>query len=95
MATLSISLSGSSVVTGTKNYTVSDADLQLVLNWAQAAFNPYIQATFNPGNTPGFVPTNQQILLAWVQSSWIDRTKAEVRAFNTPTPTVPSPVVFT
>lgn len=78
MATLSVGLSGSALVTGTKNYTISDTDLQKVLDWAQIQFFDYIQLTFNQPNDPQFVPTNQQILLAWIQCTLINPTKSAV-----------------
>jgi hypothetical protein len=58
MATLTISLSGSAVVNGSKNYTVSDADIQTLLNWA---------GRFAPGVTPQ--STAAQILVAW--ANWM------------------------
>ena len=72
MATLSITLSGSAVVNGTKSYTVSDADTQTVLNWAQGAFASSLPQS----------PTNTQILLAWVQS-WINGTQGAMVTQNT------------
>lgn len=93
MASLTVSLSGSAVVVGSKSYTVSDADITSLLAWAAVAYDPYIQATFNPSKTAGFTPTNQQILLAWVQS-WINGTKNAVQQFQTPAPTVPPPIVI-
>lgn len=74
MATLTISLTGSAVVTGSKSYTVNDTDLQLLLDWAKAT-------NFDTTATP----TNQQVLLAWVQG-WINSTKRTVQEFQTPVP---------
>ncbi len=93
MATLTISLSGSAVVNGSKSYTVSDVDIQSLLNWAASVYAVQLAAQFNPSNTPGFVPTNAQILLAWVQG-FIDSTKASVQRFQTAAPTVPPPIVI-
>ena len=72
MATLTIQLSGSAVVNGTKSYTVSDADTQTVLTWAEGAFASSLPQS----------PTNTQILLAWVQS-WINGTRDAVTVQNT------------
>ena len=83
MATLSISLSGSGVVNGSKNYTVSDADIQRVLDWAKVAF-----ASSLPTN-----PTNGQVLTAWVQS-WVNGTKDAVQVQGRQT-TVPTPIDIT
>lgn len=85
MTTVTISLNGSAI-TGltsnpTKTYTVTDADLQSVLNWAAVAFAGSLPPT----------PTNAQILLAWIQN-WINGTKTAVQQFQTPAPVVPSPV---
>jgi hypothetical protein len=91
MATLTISVTGTAVVTGSKAYTVSDADLQALLTWAAKAYGPYIAQTYNPTKAAGFVPTNQQILLAWVQT-WINQTVNSVRVANTPPPAPPPPI---
>lgn len=52
MATLTISLAGSGVVNGSKAYTISDADVQRLLNASAATFN--------------VSGTNTQILLGYV-----------------------------
>ena len=39
MATLTISLSGSGIINGSKAYTISDADTQRLLNASSATFN--------------------------------------------------------
>lgn len=81
MSTVTITLAGSGIVNGTKSYTINDTDLQLVLNWSQSVF-------FAPLSTP----TNQQILLAWVQW-WVDTTKQRIQQANTVT-TVPPPIAI-
>ncbi len=92
MATITITLTGSAIVpNSSKAYTISDTDLQSLLSWAAVTFNQYIQTTFNPTNLPTFVPTSQQILLAWVQS-WVDVAKIGVQRFITPPPVVPPPI---
>lgn len=87
MATITISLNGSAISGLTSNpskvYTVSDADLQAVLNWAASAFAGALPAT----------PTNSQILLAWVQN-WVNGTRSAVQQFQTPAPVVPAPVTI-
>jgi|GEM_PF-4327519 len=56
MGTLTISLSGTGVVNGSKSWTVSDAD---VINW----INQLIATQTNPrGGNP---PTAQQALVNW------------------------------
>jgi hypothetical protein len=86
MATITISLNGSAITGLTtnpsKSYTVSDADLQAVLNWAQVAFAGALPQ-------PPATPTNPQILLAWIQN-WVNGTKSAVQQFNTPAPVAPA-----
>lgn len=51
-------------VTFTKDYAISDAAVQDILDWAKVAKNAEIQAQFNPpgvGFDPAFVPTNTQV----------------------------------
>jgi hypothetical protein len=70
MATLTISLTGSAIIANaSKSYTVSDTDLQSLLDMAAA-------------NYAAAGATNPQILLAWVQN-WIDITKTQIRGFKT------------
>jgi hypothetical protein len=73
MTTLTITLAGSAVVSGSKVYTMTDADLQRVLNVMKARY----QTVDVTGKV--IVLTNQQILLAWVQG-WIAETMDAVRA---------------
>lgn len=85
MATITISLNGSAIAGLTtnpsKSYTVSDADLQAVLNWAASAFAGALPPT----------PTNPQILQAWIQN-WVNGTKSAVQQFQTPAPVPPAQV---
>lgn len=87
MPTITISLNGSALpgltTNPSKSYTVSDADLQQVLNWAQSAF-----FATQPSSAPA--PTNPQIMLAWVQN-WVNGTKNAVVQFNTAPPVPPPP----
>lgn len=84
MATLSISVSGSALVNGAKSYTISDADLQRVLNWARAIYGGALPPS----------PTNVQILLAWVQA-FVDGTTHQEQNFSTPAPVPPTPISIT
>jgi hypothetical protein len=84
MATLTISLSGSALVNGSKSYTISDADVQSLLDWA----------TVNYASALPLTPTDQQILLAWVQG-WINATKVSVQQFKTPPAVVPPQISIT
>jgi hypothetical protein len=81
MATLTISLSGSGVINGSKTYTVSDADITSLLQWAVSNYASALPLT----------PTNSQILLAWVQG-WINATINSVKQFQTPPPVTPTPI---
>jgi hypothetical protein len=88
MATITISLNGSAI-TGlasnpSKSYTVSDADLQAVLDWATAAFAGALPPT----------PTNPQILQAWIQN-WVNGTKSAVQQFKTEPAVVPPQITMT
>lgn len=81
MANLRITLSGTTLVPdpSTKNYTISDADLQMLLDTVkQTWFVP-------PDQQPAPPPTNQQLLLKWVQQ-WIDSTIAGTQSRNTVPP---------
>lgn len=66
MATFTISLSGSSVVNGTKNWTLTDADVQLLVTFLTNKFS---------------ATTPQQALLAWSQD-FVGRTINEVRNYQ-------------
>lgn len=55
MATITFTVSGSAIVNGSKAYTLSDADLQRILNYVSIAI----------ATPPG--ATNGQILVAWIQ----------------------------
>lgn len=84
MGTFTLSLSGSGIVNGAKSYTVSDADVQRVLDWAATHY-----ASSLPAN-----PTNAQILGAWCQGI-VDTTTHVEQNFATPSPIPPPPVQFT
>jgi len=79
MATITMSLSGSGIVNGSKNYTINDTDTQSLLDWAIATYS---------APSPAAPLTNAQALLAWIQS-WINGTKTAVQQFKTPAPVVP------
>ncbi len=81
MATFTMALSGSGVVNGTKTWTVSDADVQHLLDYLASVY---------PSTTP---PTNQQALLFWVQG-FVTETVMNVKAFQVAQTTV-APIVFT
>ncbi len=85
MATITITLNGSALpgLAGnpSKVYTLSDADLQVLLTWAASAF-----ASDLPGN-----PTNPQVLLAWLQGQLVTPTIGRIRQFNS-TQTTPPPI---
>ena len=82
MANLRITLSGTTLVPdpSTKNYTISDADLQTLLTTIDKAW-----PTIDP-NAPA--RSNQQLLLYWVQT-WIDETiTGTQRRHTTPPPPI-------
>lgn len=80
-ATLSVSIAGSTVVTGTIQSSISDAHIGDLLKWAATAYDPYLQATFNASGSSTYVPTNPQIAKAWVQGWW-NGTRDAVTKFN-------------
>ncbi len=82
MATFTISLSGSTVVNGSKSWTLSDADVQSLSNFLIAKFS---------FNGPPLTPA--QALLAWVQD-FVNQTVSNVASFQKAQIIVP-PVTFT
>jgi hypothetical protein len=85
MATLTVSLSGSGVVNGNRSFTLSDAAVRKILDWA--AVN-YATALPQPPDPPA---TDQQIMAAWVQG-WINATRDAVQRHETTAPVVPAPI---
>ncbi len=87
MPTVTLTLNGSAITGLTSNpskvYTLSDADLQSILTWGQSAF-----ASSLPSSPA--VPTNPQILLAWIQS-WVNGTRDAVQT-NNKTIQLPTPI---
>lgn len=77
MASLTISISGSSVVNGQKSYTLSDNHVQLVIDTMIDKYSP--RGVDGNITTP---LTAQQALLAWVDNMFIFPTKNEVRNYN-------------
>jgi hypothetical protein len=85
MASLKITLTGSSIIAdASKSYTISDADLQTLLDTVEMNWPPS-----PPGQSPP-PPTNQQLLLWWVQR-WIDGTIRDIQSHNT---TPPPPITI-
>ncbi len=85
MATLSCAISGSAIAgaNNTRSITISDADLQTVLNWLQATQLQLIADHFNGGVTQGFTPTNAQLEWGWMQCSIVNGTKSAVQQWQT------------
>lgn len=67
MPTVTISLAGSAIVNGSKPYTISDPDVQTLIN--------HIIAKYSPAAGPPL--TNTQALLKWTQL-FVDNTTNEV-----------------
>lgn len=82
MATFTISLSGSAVVNGSKNWTVSDADVQRLVDFLIARYSP-----------PTGPLTPQQALLAWTQD-FVTHAANDARNHQRAQAVV-APVVFT
>lgn len=73
MATLTISLAGSSVVNGSKSWTVSDADVQSLIDYMALKYAP---GSRGPNRTP-LAPA--QALSAWAQG-FVTGSANEVRS---------------
>lgn len=73
MATLTISLAGSSVVNGSKSWTVSDADVQALIDYNATKYSGGSRGETVPPLTPA------QALLAWAQG-FVRQSAAEVHA---------------
>lgn len=65
MATFTIGITGSSVVNGSKSWTLSDADVQKLVDYQMAIY-------------PGANPTPQQALVMWAQT-FVDKTIQDVK----------------
>jgi hypothetical protein len=95
MATITLGLT-STPVTVSKTFNGSDQDVQDMLDWAAVTYGQWIQGQFNPTNTAGFVPTNQEIATA-IGYDFINHIKAAVQNFKTTPPTpavVPPPLTW-
>jgi hypothetical protein len=57
-------------LTVSKTYNSTDQDLTNMLAWGKVAFDPWIQAQFNPNNNPNFSASNPQIAAA-IANSWL------------------------
>lgn len=87
MPTLTMSISGSTIVNGSKNWQLSDADLQRILDFMKS----------KPDIPPNL--TNAQLLLNWV-TEFINGTNQQVQQYEIfvkqqAAPSSTPPVVFT
>lgn len=91
MATLTIGLSGSAVVNGSRSWTISDADVQRLID--------YMSIKFRDNKNDPTPLTSAQALNAWV-GNFVANTKGEVendlrtKAAQTAQAGI-SPIVFT
>jgi hypothetical protein len=83
MATFTIGLSGSAVVNGSKNWTLSDGDVQSLVN--------FLVVKYSGSAVPAL--TAQQCLALWAQD-FVNRTIADVKGVPAGNGGVP-PIVFT
>lgn len=81
MPTISISITGSTIVSGTLQSSLSDSNLSDVMAWGAVAFNQYLQANFNAAGSSAYVATNPQIAKAWA-ANWWSGTAQAVTKFN-------------
>lgn len=72
MPTFTISLSGSTVVNGSKSWTISDADVQSLADFLVAQYTPAASAPLS----------YSQALLAWVQE-FVSTTIGRVQHYQT------------
>ena len=86
---------GGQTVNGTKTYTISDADYQLMLTWAANANNAQIIAAAGPptGTPPVYTVTGLNILLSLVQN-WVNGMIQAVSVQFTTPAQPPPPIVI-
>jgi hypothetical protein len=80
---------GGGAVNGSKSYTISDTDYQLMLVWAANANNAQIIAQLTP--PPPYTVTGLQVLVSLVQN-WVNGMIAAVQVQFT-TPAQPPPPI--
>jgi len=81
MATFQISLSGSAVANGSKNWTLSDADVQKLVTFLIAKYGGSVSIT------------STQALSLWTQD-FVNSTVSDVKAYQLATTPI-APIVFT
>jgi hypothetical protein len=94
VTSITCSVSGSSLpgANNSRAMTISDTDLQHVLDWVKTAYLQIIADQFNNGVTTGFNPTNGQIEWGWFQATVVNfSTQAEQQYRITPA-VVPPPI---
>jgi hypothetical protein len=85
---------GGQTVNGTKTYTISDADYQLMLTWAANANNAQVVAAVCPApctTPPPYTVTGLQVLVSLVQN-WVNGMISAVSVQFT-TPAQPPPPI--
>lgn len=99
--TITVQLSGSSLtgLTGTPSvsYTLSDTDLQNLINWATQHFAPCLQQNYNTGplSNPVTAATNGQVLACWLGVQLYNQTLLGVQNFMTTAPVIPPTIGLT
>jgi hypothetical protein len=77
MASLKVQISGSSVVNGAKEYTISNAHIQMIIDMMIAKYSPKdADGNITTPLTPG------QALATWVDRYLVRPTKVAVRNHN-------------
>ena len=82
---------GGGAVNGSKSYTISDTDYQLMLVWAANANNAQIIAQLTP--PPPYTVTGLQVLVSLVQN-WVNGMIAAVQVQFTTPAQPPPPIVI-
>lgn len=79
MGTFTVSLTGSGVINGSKSWTISDADVQRLVDYLVAKYtSPVTLSNDSPPVQVGGVPTPQQAMVRWI-NSFVAQTKMDVR----------------
>ena len=83
MGTITCSLTGSALASGTRNYTISDPDLQKLIDWAKVTYANKLPQPPEP-------VSNVQALNAWF-NAWMAGTTDSVQRHGA-TVTIPPPI---
>ena len=94
MPTITCTVAGSTLPNSNNQrvLTISDTDLQSVLNWVKDWQLQIVADHFNGGVTAGFNPTNAQLEWGWFQVSIVNGTTQATQGHGTTPAVVPPPI---